>query len=379
MARRAIGIVAVLMLAAIGVIGWLSLRPEAPSAAAQTGPQPIPVTAGVVTAQDVPVLLHGIGTAQAYNMVSVKSRVDGQIIKIDFKEGQEVKQGDPLIQIDPRPYEAALEQAQATKQKDEAQLAGAQLDLARFEKLLGSGYQTRQSYDNQKALVAQLQAAIKGDEAQINTAKLNLSFTDIRSPIDGRLGAKLIDKGNLVRAGDNTTLVTIAEVQPIFVNFTLPQAALDQIRENQQKAPLVVQAYSGDDKKPVAEGKLTLIDNTIEQATGTIRLKARFDNEDESLWPGEFVRLQVIVAMRPGVATVPSQTVQEGPNGHYAYIIKPDDTVERRAVDVASIQDGIAVVTKGLSPGERVVVSGQYRLTQGVRVKVSGPQMGAAG
>jgi multidrug efflux system membrane fusion protein len=379
MARRAIGIVAVLMLAAIGVIGWLSLRPEAPSAAAQTGPQPIPVTAGVVTAQDVPVLLHGIGTAQAYNMVSVKSRVDGQIIKIDFKEGQEVKQGDPLIQIDPRPYEAALEQAQATKQKDEAQLAGAQLDLARFEKLLGSGYQTRQSYDNQKALVAQLQAAIKGDEAQINTAKLNLSFTDIRSPIDGRLGAKLVDKGNLVRAGDNTTLVTIAEVQPIFVNFTLPQGALDKIRENQQKAPLVVQAYSGDDKKPVAEGKLTLIDNTIEQATGTIRLKARFDNEDESLWPGEFVRLQVIVAMRPGVATVPSQTVQEGPNGDYAYIIKPDDTVERRAVEVASIQDGIAVVTKGLSPGERVVVSGQYRLTQGVRVKVSGPQMGAAG
>jgi multidrug efflux system membrane fusion protein len=312
-------------------------------------------------------------------MVAVKSRVDGQIVKIDFKEGQEVKQGDPLIQIDPRPYEAALEQAQAAKQKDEAQLAGAQLDLARFEKLLGSGYQTRQSYDNQKALVAQLQAAIKGDEAQINTAKLNLSFTDIRSPIDGRLGARLVDKGNLVRAGDNTTLVTITEVKPIFVNFTLPQGTLDQIREHQQKAPLAVQAYSGDDKKPAAEGKLTLIDNTIDQATGTIRLKARFDNEDESLWPGEFVRLRVILAMRPDVATVPSQTVQEGPNGQYAYVIKPDDTVERRPVEVASIQDGIAVVTKGLSPGERVVVSGQFRLTQGARVKVSGPQAGAAG
>jgi len=379
MVRRIIGAVGIIVLAATGVIGWLSFRPEAPSAAAQTAPQAIPVTASIVAAQDVPILLHGIGTAQAYNMVAVKSRVDGQIVRIDFKEGQDVKQGDPLIQIDPRPYEAALEQAQAAKQKDEAQLAGAQLDLARFEKLLGSGYQTRQSYDNQKAMVAQLQAAIKGDEAQINTAKLNLSFTDIRSPIDGRLGAKLVDKGNLVRAGDNTTLVTITEVRPIFVNFTLPQGALDQIREHQQKAPLVVRAFSGDDKKPIAEGKLTLIDNSIEQATGTIRLKARFENDDESLWPGEFVSVRVVVAMRPGVATVPSQTVQEGPNGDYVYIIKPDDTVERRAVDVASIQDGIAVVTKGLSPGERVVVSGQYRLTQGVRVKVSGPQVGAAG
>jgi multidrug efflux system membrane fusion protein len=379
MVRRAIGAVVVLALVAAVVIWRLGLGPEKAPAAAQAPAPAVPVTAGIVAAQDVPVLLHGIGTAQAYNMVSVKSRVDGQIVKIDFKEGQDVKQGDPLIQIDPRPYEAALEQAQATKQKDEAQLAGAQLDLARFEKLLGSGYQTRQSYDNQKALVAQLQAAIKGDEAQINTAKLNLSFTDVRSPIDGRLGAKLVDKGNLVRAGDNTTLVTIAEVQPIFVNFTLAQGALDQVREHQQKAPLVVRAYSGDDKKPVAEGKLTLIDNTIEQATGTIRLKARFDNQDESLWPGEFVRVQVVVAMRPGVATVPSQSVQEGPNGRYAYIIKPDDTVERRLVEVDAIQDGIAVVTKGLSPGERVVVSGQYRLTQGVRVKVSGPQMGAAG
>jgi len=379
MVRRALGAAVLVALAAAVVIWRLGFGPEKAPAAAQAPAPAIPVTAGVVAAQDVPVLLYGIGTVQAYNMVSVKSRVDGQIVKIEFKEGQEVKQGDPLIQIDPRPYEAALEQAQAAKQKDEAQLAGAQLDLTRFEKLLGSGYQTRQSYDNQKALVAQLQAAIKGDEAQINNAKLNLGYTDIRSPIDGRLGAKLVDKGNLVRAGDNTTLVTITEVKPIFVNFTLAQGALDQIRENQQKAPLVVRAYSADDKKQVAEGKLTLIDNSIEQATGTIRLKARFENDDESLWPGEFVSVRVVVAMRPGVATVPSQTVQEGPNGDYVYIIKPDDTVERRAVDVASIQDGIAVVTKGLSPGERVVVSGQYRLTQGVRVKVSSPQVGAAG
>jgi multidrug efflux system membrane fusion protein len=369
MMRRAIGAAVIIALAAIVVIWRLSSGTEAPQAAAQPTPPGIPVTAGTVVAQDVPVFLHAIGTVQAYNSVAVKSRVDGQIVKIDFKEGQDVKQGEPLIQIDPRPFQATLEQAQAAKQKDEAQLAGAQLDLERYEKLLGSGYQTRQSYDNQKALVAQLQAAIKGDEAQINTAKLNLSYADIRSPIDGRLGARLVDKGNLVHASDNTPLVTITEVKPIFVSFTVPQVNFDDLRENQSKAPLTVLAYSGDGQKQLAEGKLTLIDNAIDQSTGTIHLKARFDNNDERLWPGEFVNLRVILSTRHNAATVPSRTVQEGPNGHYAYVIKPDNTVERRAVEVASIQDGLAVVTKGLASGERVVVDGQYRLTDGARVK----------
>ena len=381
MVRRAIGFAAVLALAAAAVLWRPSPNTQVEPAAAQAPAPGIPVTAGTVAAQDVPVFLLGIGTVQAYNSVSIKSRVDGQIVQIDFKEGQEVKQGDPLIQIDPRPYQAQLEQAQATKQKDEAQLAGAKLDLERYAKLLGTGYQTRQSYDNQTALVAQLQAAIKGDEAQINTAKLNLSYADIRSPIDGRLGAKLVDKGNLVHANDNTPLVTITEVKPIFVSFTLPQETLDDLQENNKDAPLVVYAYSGDGKKQLAEGKLTLIDNAIDQATGTIHLKARFDNDDEQLWPGEFVSLRVILSTRRNVATVPAQTVQNGPNGHYAYTIKPDNIVERRAVEVASIQDGIAVVTKGLTPGERVVVDGQYRLTDGARVNpAAGPSpSGAAG
>jgi membrane fusion protein, multidrug efflux system len=380
MARRVVGAFVIVALVATVAIWRLGLGTQAPPAAAQTPPQAIPVTAGTVTAEDVPIFLHGIGTVQAYNSVAVKSRVDGQIVKVDFKEGQEVKQGDPLIEIDPRPYQAALQQAQAAKQKDEAQLVGAQLDLQRYEKLLGSGYQTRQSYDNQIAQVGQLQAAIKGDEAQINTAKLNLSYADIRSPIDGRLGAKLVDVGNLVHANDNTPLVTITEVKPIFVSFTLPQEMLDEVRENDKKAALVVRAYSADGKKQLAEGKLTLIDNSIDQATGTIHLKARFDNDDERLWPGEFVHLRVIQAIRRGVATVPSQTVQDGPDGNYAYVIKPDNTVERRPVELASVQDGIAVVTKGLTPGERVVVDGQYRLTNGARVNLgtSNPS-GAAG
>jgi multidrug efflux system membrane fusion protein len=351
----------------------------APPAAAQSGGPMVPVTAGTVVTEDVPVFLHGIGTVQAYNMVAIKSRADGQIVKIDFKEGQEVKEGDPLLQIDPRPYQAALAQAEATKQKDEAQLAGAQADLERYAQLVPSGHQTRQSYDQQKALVAQLQATIKADAAQIETAKLNLGYTDIRSPIDGRLGARLVDKGNLVRATDNTVLVTISEVSPIFVSFTLPQETLDDIREHHKQTPLAVRAYSGDGKKQLAEGKLTMFDNAMDQTTGTIRLKARFDNEEKRLWPGEFVNVRVILSTRRGVATVPAQTVQNGPNGNYVYIIKADDTVERRAVDVAAVQDGIAVVTKGLSPGEQVVVDGQYRLTNGSRIKRSAPQTGAAG
>jgi len=380
MARRLIGGAAIFALVAIAVFFWLRAEKQVPQAVAQTAGQAIPVTAGTVAVEDVPVFLHGIGTVQAYNTVAVKSRVDGQIVKINFKEGEEVKVGDPLFQIDPRSYQSALETAQAAKEKDDAQLVGAKLDLDRYEKLLAPGWQTKQSYDQQKATVEQFQAAIKGDIAQIENAKLNLSYADIRSPIDGRLGARLVDTGNLVHASDNTPLVMITELKPIFVSFTLPQETLDEVHENNKQAPLVVRAYSGDDKKQLAEGKLTLIDNMIDQATGTIHLKARFDNDDERLWPGEFVNLRLILSTRKGAATVPQQTVQVGPNGYYAYVIKPDNTVERRAVEVASMQDGLAVITKGLTVGENVVVDGQYRLTEGARVNpTAAGQPGAAG
>jgi len=380
MVRRLIGGAAIFALVAIAVFFWLRVEKQVPQAVAQTAGQAIPVTAGTVAVEDVPVFLHGIGTVQAYNTVAVKSRVDGQIVKINFKEGEEVKVGDPLFQIDPRSYQSALETAQAAKEKDDAQLVGAKLDLDRYEKLLAPGWQTKQSYDQQKATVEQFQAAIKGDIAQIENAKLNLSYADIRSPIDGRLGARLVDTGNLVHASDNTPLVMITELKPIFVSFTLPQETLDEVHENNKQAPLVVRAYSGDDKKQLAEGKLTLIDNMIDQATGTIHLKARFDNDDERLWPGEFVNLRLILSTRKGAATVPQQTVQVGPNGYYAYVIKPDNTVERRAVEVASMQDGLAVITKGLTVGENVVVDGQYRLTEGARVNpTAAGQPGAAG
>ena len=379
MVRRVVGAAVVVVLVAAAIVWWHRTGADVPQAVAQTPAPGIPVTSGTVVAQDVPVFRNGIGSVQAYNTVAIKSRVDGQIVQVAFKEGQNVKEGDLLFQIDPRGYQAALEQAQAAKQKDEANLVGAQADLERYEKLLTPGWQTRQSYDQQKAQVAQLQAAIKGDIAQIDTAKINLGYTDIRSPIDGRLGARLVDKGNIVHANDNTALVMITELKPIFVSFTLPQETLDDVHEQNKLAPLVVRAYSGDGKKQLSEGKLTLIDNMIDQATGTIHLKARFDNDDERLWPGEFVSLRVILSTRRGVATVPQQTVQQGPSGHYAYVIKPDNTVERRAVEVASIQDGTAVITKGLAANERVVVDGQFRLTEGARVNptAAGPPAAA--
>ena len=363
------GVGALLCLALLG-LWWMDFGSGPPHAAAQAAPQEVPVTAGVVTAQDVPQFLQGIGTVQAFNTVTIKTQVDGAIVKVAFSEGQEVRQGDQLFLIDPRPYEAALALALATREKDRAQLATAQADLVRYGRLVGPGFQTRQSYEDQQGLVAQLTAAVKGDEAQIDTARVNLGYTNIRSPIDGRLGARLVDIGNLVRATDNTALVSITQIKPIFVSFTLPQDDLDQIRQQQQKAPLTVIALASNGETQLAEGKLTLIDNMIDQATGTIHLKASFANQDERLWPGEFINLHVVLRVQHDVATVPSQTVQDGPDGHYAYVISSNDTVERRPVEIAAAQDGITVVSKGLTPGEHVVVDGQYGLTDGARVRL---------
>lgn len=359
---------------------WLIREPATPAASAQAAvaPAAIPVTVGVVTAKDIPMTLQGIGTVQAYNTVTIKSRVDGQIVGVDFTEGQEVEAGALLFQIDPRPYQAALAQAQAAKTKDEAQLQSAEADLGRYSKLVVHGFQTQQIFDQQKAMVAQLKAAIAGDEAQIQTAQINLGYTQIRAPIAGRLGARLVDIGNLVRATDNAPLVTIAQVRPIFVSFTLPQQSFDEVRQQQMKSPLTVEALSGEDEQALAQGKLTLIDNTIDATTGTIHFKAQFANADERLWPGEFVNVRVVLGMRTAVPTVPSTSVQQGPDGYTVYVVQPGNTVDRRDVQVAGIQDGLAAVTKGLSPGERVVVTGQYRLTNGARIEPMEAGAGAA-
>jgi membrane fusion protein, multidrug efflux system len=377
--KRGTAVVMVVVTAAAGAALWkLSGHDFASAPKGPPAPPAVPVIAGTAAAQDVPVYVRGLGTVQAFQMVTVRSRVDGNITKVLFTEGQDVKAGDPLFQIDPRQFQAALEQAQATKTKDEAQLKGAQLDLQRYQKLLPTGFQTRQQYDQQVATVGQLQGAIAADQAQIDAAQLYLQYTDIRSPIDGRTGARLVDLGNFVQASQATALVTITQLKPIYVTFTVPQENLTEIRTNQARAPLEVEAYSGDDKTLLARGKVTLIDNQVDTSTGTVRLKATFDNADERLWPGEFVSARLIVSTREQAIVVPAQTVMHGPQGAYLYVIKPDDTVERRAVQVAATQEDLAVVEKGLARGERVVVEGQYRLTEAAKVSVRKPDNSSA-
>ena len=346
-------------------------------AAAATARPAVPVTVATAAAKDVPVFVRGLGNVQAFKTVAVKTRVDGQIVRIDFKEGQEVKEGDPLFQIDPRPFQAMLDQAQANKTKDAAQLEGAQLDLERYGKLIGSGFQSRQSYDQQKATVDSLKGSLAADQAAIDTAKLNLNYALIRAPIDGRTGQRLVDLGNLVQASQSTTLVTITQVKPIFVNFTIPQLANHNLRKNQSKQPLTVYAYSADDSYKLAEGKITLIDNQIDTATGTLRLKGEFANTDETLWPGEFVAVRLQLSVRKDAITVPERAVMQGAQGPYAYVIKADNTADRRPLEIEATQDGIAVIGKGITLGEKVVVDGQYRLTPGSKVRIDQPAPGA--
>ena len=357
-----------IIVAVVGAGGWFLIH----HFTAKKAPPPeavIPITPGTVAVKDIPVYVRGLGTVQAFNSVSIKSRVDGQITQVLFTEGQEVKAGDSLFQIDPRPYQAALEQAEANFEKDRAQLHGATLDLNRYAKLAEPGYQTRQSVDDQKATVGQVTGTAKADQALIDSSQLNLDYSNIKAPFAGRTGARLVDIGNFIQAAQGTSLVTVTQIKPIFVSFTVPQESLDQIRQNQAQGALTVVAYGQDDKTVLAQGKLTLINNQVDTTTGTIQLKATFDNDDERLWPGEFVNARLIVSVKKNALTVPAQTVMQGPNGAYAYTIKPDNTVQRQDVQIALTQDGEAVVEKGLAANDNVVVDGQYRLTQGTKVK----------
>ena len=374
-ATVAIGVVVV-----VAALGWAAYSYTGGGHAAPSAPAnpPVPITPGTAETRDMPIYVRGIGTVQAFNTVAVKSRVDGQIVKVDFTEGQEVKTGDPLFEIDPRPFQAALAQANAAKEKDQAQLTSAEADLKRYAQLVGPGYQTRQTFDQQKGLVGQLQAALKADQAAIDNATLNLTYATIRSPIDGRTGARLVDLGNLVHAADNTSLVSITQLKPIFVTFTAPQDQFGRIRKSAAAGPVEVQAISADDQTQLASGKLTLIDNQVDPATGTIRLKGTFDNVDETLWPGEFVNTRLVVGIDKNAVTVAARALQRGPNGEYLFVIKPDMTVEIRNVEVAQVENGIAAIGKGLSAGEQVVVDGQYRLDQGSKVNPQTPTADAS-
>jgi membrane fusion protein, multidrug efflux system len=338
---------------------------------------PVPVVAGTVAEKDVPVYLAGIGTVQAFNTVTVRARVDGQVQKIAFTEGQDVHAGDLLAQIDPDPFRTALEQAVAKKGQDEAQLANARVDLKRYADLLANEGVTEQQYATQKALVDTLAATVNADQAAIESAKVQLAYTTIVSPIDGRTGIRQVDQGNIVRANDANGLVVITQLKPISVVFILPEQTLAGIQEQAQASgpELTVLAVSQDNTTVLGEGKLAVIDNQIDQSSATIKLKATFPNTDLRLWPGQFVNARLLVTVRKGAIVVPDPVIQRGPEGTFAFVIKDDQTVEVRPVKVAArnpaqVGQGETIIEEGLRPGERIVVDGQYKLQQGSHVKI---------
>jgi multidrug efflux system membrane fusion protein len=365
---------ALIGMAAIGAWYWSSRTAAVDPPAA---PPPVPVETAAARRADVPIYLDGLGTVQAFNTVTVTTRVDGQIQSINFVEGQEMKSGEVLAQIDPRPYQAAYDQTVATKAKDEAQLANAKLDLQRYATLAPQAYTSKQTYDTQRALVAQLEAQVQIDQAAIDTAKTNLDYTTIRSPIDGKAGIRLVDAGNNVLASANTGIVVLTQMKPISVIFTLPEEDLAAVQRAVAAGPLTVVALSRDQKTEIDRGTVAVIDNEINQTSGTVRLKATFPNEKEALWPGEFVIAHVLIQTKHDVLTIPSPAVQRGPDGLYAYVVKADDTVEMRALKLDQFSEGSAIITGGLQPGERVVTAGQYRLQPGARIQAQPGQANA--
>lgn len=330
----------------------------------------VPVVAGTVNSHDVPIYLRGVGTVIAYNNVVVRSQITGQITRITFTQGQTVKMGDLLAEIDPRPYQAQIDQLTATRNRDQAQLSNAQANLGRYTPLLQKGDATQQLVDTQKAQVAQLQAAVSADEALIRAAEINFGYTRLTSPVDGVTGIRQIDEGNVIHPTDVAGLVDVTQVQPISLVFTLPQTALPQIQQQMAKGKLTVLAYSEDDKTKLDEGTLLLVDNQIIQTTGTIRLRATFPNAKRLLWPGALVNVRLLLDTRVGGLTIAASAVQQGPNGAYVYVIAPNGTSQIRPVTVAEITGGQALIDSGLKANETVVVDGQYRLQEGARVQV---------
>ena len=351
--------------------------------AQQAGAQPaqqkraVPVLATAATAKDFPIIIRGLGSVQAFNTVTVKSRVDGQITQVGFQEGQYVKAGDLLMQIDSRPYQAQLAQANANKAKDQATLENAQRDLARLATLLQTQLAaTRQQYDTQKALVEQLTATVQADQAQIDAAKLNVEYSTVRSPIEGITGLRLVDVGNLVAASGGTPLVVVTQIKPIFVTFTVPERDLVLVRQTMAKHPVTVLAFDSEDSRQLSEGKLTLVNNAVDQASGTVTLKSVFQNQDAALWPGEFINAHLVIDTVKNGVTAPAATVQMGPTGPFVYLIKPDNTVEARPVTVTQVESGTALIGKGLAVGDKLVASGQAGLAPGVQVAVQQGQPG---
>jgi multidrug efflux system membrane fusion protein len=371
--RRRLLIIAALLIIPVGGIVWWTTRatpPASNAAASAPKPQPIPASIGTTEKKDVDVYLTGLGMVQAFNTVTLKVRVDGTLQNVFFTEGQDVKEGDVLAQIDPGPYKAQLDLMIATKARDQAQLENAKVDLRRYQ-AAGTLANTQQMIDTQGAFVRQLEAIVAADQANIEAAQVQLDYTTIKAPLPGRLGIRLVDQGNVVHATDPTGLVVLTQLQPISVIFTLPQDQLQQVLQAMKStsSPLTVTAQGRDSQTTLGEGQLELLDNLIDPTTGSVRLKATFPNTDSALWPGQYVNIRLLLKTLPQVVTAPSTAVQRGPNGMYVYIVKPDSTVAMQSVDVQQMADGTSVVDKGLDAGTQIVTAGQYRLQPGSPVR----------
>jgi len=359
------------MLTVVFVVDQKPAEQSVNARAKQHQAPPVPVTVAEVNQHDVPVYLDGLGTVQASNTVAVHSQVDGKLQSVNFVEGQRVKAGDVLAIVDPRPFQAALDQAKAKKAQDEAQLVSDAKDLARFQDLMKKGAGTAQAVDQQQAKVDALKATIASDQAGIENSETQLSYATITAPIDGRVGFRLVDAGNIVHAGDQTPITVLTALSPTMVIFTLPQRNLPAVQDAMAKGEVQVAALDQDNTHELGQGKLLLIDNQIDQTTSTIRLKASFPNKDERLWPGEFVHARVLIETLKDAVTIPSAAVQRNSQGLLAWLIKPDNTAENRPIIGGPSLNDMTVVKSGLKPGEQVVVSGQYRLRPGVKVQTT--------
>lgn len=364
---------AAIALAVLGFGFWSVVRPAqaADDSGGMRPPEgPVTVTTTLVKAQDMPIFRTGIGSVTPTFSVTVKPRIDGQLDKVTFAEGQDVKKGQVLAQIDPRTLQAQLLQVQATRAKDQATLANARTDLQRYTTLIAQDAATQQQLDTQKALVNQLEATVKSDDAQVNYAQVQLGFTTIVAPISGRVGARLVDPGNIVHAADTTGLVVINQIDPISVVFTLPDDAVQEtIHALDAKKPVLVQAFPRDGGAMLGAGTLTLLNNQIDTASGTVQLKASFLNSQHKLWPGQFVNVRLILGTRAKALTVPEAAVQRSQSGVYVYVVDDETkTVQSHTIALTQIQDGVAVVSGGLEANQRVVVDGQYKLKPGSKV-----------
>ena len=331
----------------------------------------VPVAVATAERRDIPYYLTGLGSVTAYYTVSVKSRVDGELMQVNFKEGQNVQKGELLALIDPRPYQVALDQAQATLFKDQATLRDAKLNYERYKQLLNdSGAMSQQQVDTQQATVDQLDGTVRNDQAAIDSAKLNLVYCHITSPVSGRIGLRQVDPGNIVHANDTNPMFVITQLQPIAVLFTLPEDNLQGVSRQMGKGTLAVDAYDRDNQTKLATGSLLTIDNQIDPTTGTGKLKAVFDNKDNALWPNQFVNIRLLLDLRKNSTAVPAAAIQRGPQGTYVFAVKSDNTVDVRPVTIAFTQDNVSVIASGISPSEVVVTDGQDKLQQGSKIEV---------